>query len=477
MRTNSTGSRLQPAACVGDELEARGIGEMQVLERQQQGRPAGRPAQELHDGFAEPGPLQLGIGGAPRVTVGPGPVAGGRDDPGQGCGPGLIRGRQAGGGGQLAQRVGPEGERGHLSRTGGRCGRDGAEPARAGPRTRPACGGLKFLHQAGLADAALAFQQDGRPVPRPRGLPRPGEPGDVGFPPDEPRTRTHRSAGPAPFRRIARRPVRSGRPRRVPDRRDQRRRLRRHRDLQLGGQPLLQLGERFQGRRRITAGEEHPDEVRSGGLVQWAQGGSAAGAGERRGPVAGLAGLRHHVLQGRCNVVLQLVASHHDPVVIKILQQVPAAQGERRPGLTPPDKPPDLMQIHAQVAVGQRHGVAIRDQITAEVRSEGRAKRPDRAAQARPRAGLRNIGPEKPRKPGPRMPPGVEGQPAEERTDPSAGRQFSRYPVQPDIQLADDPDLKHGAVIVGARIPVRQRPEPCPRAPVRCGLSCALTVP
>ena len=108
---------------------------MQVLERQQQGRPAGRPAQELHDGFAEPGPLQLGIGGAPRVTVGPGPVAGGRDDPGQGCGPGLIRGRQAGRGGQLAQRVGPERERGHLSGTGGRGGRDGAEPARAGTRT------------------------------------------------------------------------------------------------------------------------------------------------------------------------------------------------------------------------------------------------------------------------------------------------------------------------------------------------------
>lgn len=75
------------------------------------------------------------------------------------------------------------------------------------------------------------------------------------------------------------------------------------------------------------------------------------------------------------------------------------------------------------------------------------------------------------------MPPGVEGQPAEERTDPPAGRQLTSYPVQPDIQLADDPDLKHGAVIVGARPHWRQRPEPCPRAPVRCGLSCALTVP
>ena len=58
------------------------------------------------------------------------------------------------------------------------------------------------------------------------------------------------------------------------------------------------------------------------------------------------------------------------------------------------------------------------------------------------------------------MPAGVESQPAEERTDPPAGRQFTRYPVQPDIQLADDPDLKHGAVIVGVRIVVRQRPGP-----------------
>ena len=90
--------------------------------------------------------------------------------------------------------------------------------------------------------------------------------------------------------------------------------------MQLGRQPLLQLGERFQGRRRITAGEEYPDEVRSGGLVQRVQCGSAAGAGERRGSVAGLAGLQHHVVQGRCDVVRQLVASHDDPIVIKLLQ-------------------------------------------------------------------------------------------------------------------------------------------------------------
>ncbi len=63
--------------------------------------------------------------------------------------------------------------------------------------------------------------------------------------------------------------------------------------LQLRGQPLFQLGERFQRRRRIAGLDQHPDEVTSGRLVQRAQRGPAAGAGEGRDLVAGPASFRH----------------------------------------------------------------------------------------------------------------------------------------------------------------------------------------
>jgi len=146
------GQPADPAPGVGDELETRGVGEVQVLERQQQGRLSRRPGQELDDGLAELDTLQPGICGRPGPAPGALAVAERRGDPDQVGSPGLVIGWLAGDRGEVAERVGPDRER--RGRAWSRGGGGGDRPA---ARACPAHGSPKLLDETGLADAALAL--------------------------------------------------------------------------------------------------------------------------------------------------------------------------------------------------------------------------------------------------------------------------------------------------------------------------------
>jgi hypothetical protein len=248
---------------------------------------------------------------------------------------------------------------------------------------------------------------------------------------------------------------------------DERHRGRRDRDPELGAEALLQPGEGLQRRRHLAGVHESTDEIGPGRLIQRAEGGPAPRPGQSGGRIARRPGPFGHVPKRRRDIAVQFRASLDDPVVVQFLQQVPAAERERRLELALRDQPPNLPQIHVQVIARERHGVAPGGQVAAEIRAEHRAKRPDSAAQAGPRAGVQDVGPEQAREPGPRMPARVDRQPAQERACPSAGRQLRRLAGEPDLQFTDHADLKHGCR--HSRLARRAENSPVP------SLTCALT--
>ena len=226
---------------------------------------------------------------------------------------------------------------------------------------------------------------------------------------------------------------------------DQRRGGRRHPDPELGAQPLLQPGELLQRRRRVARLDQYLDEAGRGGLLQPVQRGAAARPGERgrrvpRGPRP----VRQFAQRGR-DVTVQFLPGVDDPVVIEFLQQFGAAQGNGRLRLAVRDQPPDLPQIHVQARPGQRDRVPIGAEIAAKVRPQRRAERPERAAQAGPRAGVQDVGPEKTGQPGARMPAGMQHKPRQQRAGPAAGRQLRLRSAEPHTQLPDHLNLSHDA--------------------------------
>ena len=178
----------EPPSGVGDQLEAGRVRQVQVLEGQQHRGPARCPGQELHHGLAQPDPLELGIGAGSRRRHRCRPLpepAPGRSWPGRRSR--RRRRRSAGQAHEIAQRVGPDGER--------RMRGPGPPPwsgDQGGVRGRPPRRGLQFLDQPGLADAALAFKQHGSAGAAPRRPPGLDQLGEVLVPADEARGRLDR---------------------------------------------------------------------------------------------------------------------------------------------------------------------------------------------------------------------------------------------------------------------------------------------
>jgi hypothetical protein len=247
-------------------------------------------------------------------------------------------------------------------------------------------------HEARLADAGLAADEDEPPLAGPRALEGGLEAGERRGAPDE-----RAGAGPAHDGGHARRRGGGGGGRHVgvglarAHRIDQRPGLGRRRDAQVRAQPLAQaLGGR-ERRGAIARRGQSPDERAPALLGERVQAGRRAAQADGRRTVARRLGAGCERLEPCRDPLALLVARREHPVGLQAGEQRAGAQGERLVGAAVGEQRLRLAGVHPvrlerdRVAVGRE---------AARRRAERAAQLVERRAQARAGAGVEDVGPE-----------------------------------------------------------------------------------
>ena len=374
---------------VGQQLETRGVREVDVLERERDRPVAGRPLDELDGRLLQPRALEVGRRAGALAVAGAEAPAEPRRERRKARGPPGVGRRRREVARQLADQLRPEPER----RAAALAVRPAGVERRARGRERPAGAGAveQLVDEAGLADAGLAGDRDDAAAPVARGRPDVEQHPQLAFAPDERERGLGRGSRRAD--RGGRRALRRGllgahlvedRPRR-----------RRGRDAQLAAQALGEPVVHADRRRALPRRGQPAHQTTVRRLVEAVERGLAACPRERRLGVAAGLGLPREPLEHGPEALAMRRPRLDGPVVVEALEQVAAAaqrdrlleaargaellEGER----VDPDRAPAVEADPVGVG-GERAGG----------RPQRPPQRPDRSPQARPCARVEHVGPE-----------------------------------------------------------------------------------
>ena len=336
--------------------------------------------------------------------------------------------QRAGLGQQVLKQLRPQRERRGRSRA---ARRPGGGPGAVGCRCRE-----HFPREPGLAHAAVPADHDGGPAAAGR-LPVPQQGTHLTVPANQRRAGAGRGGG-------------HGRRRRLPQARDHPGGLGGRADPELRAEPR---GEPVVGGHRpgLVAGrDEQPDQLAGGLLVQ------RLARRPPGGPVAcrcdvpvGLGRRGERPVRGAQPVPVLVPGVEH-PVSVELAEQVAAVQRHRIGGTPGRQQPAELADVHQQPVASQLREIPPGAQVAVGGRPERGAQRPQRAAQAGPRAGVQDVRPQQGSKPGPAVRTRPQGEPGQQRAGAAAGRQFDGGAVELDPELAEQADLQDGHAQVSA---------------------------
>jgi hypothetical protein len=390
-------------ADVRGEPEARTVGEVGVVERDQRRPVDARPLDQAQHGLEHPQPLDLRRGDDRRRAGATESGAELRREPVQ-----LDRPRRTGRhrGCRRDERPGelqPEAER-RL-----------AAHVPAGADRDPAAGGddavSEVRDQRGLADPGLAGEDDDTAGSVCRRPPLPAQLGDFG--------RASEQACGGAVR------ARGGRPGvRGPG-------GRRRADTQLGPQPVGELTARDDRARPVAGRREAAHEIAVGGLVERRERAQPPAVPDRCREIAGLLRRGSQAVQGGDATSPVVLALGVRPDVVDPRQQLAL---RRRRVVERVDPRP----VGAQAELGAR---AVQDPLPR--RTPALPQRPGGGAQAGPGTRLRDVGPEAGGQRRARVGAGMQGEPAEQRSYPVAARHGERLAVQFGGEPATHPKPEH----------------------------------
>ena len=409
---------------VAGQLEARPVGGVDVLEHEQHRRLPGGPVQQRHHRLEQPRALEVGRHrGARRAAAGE--VRGQlRREDGQIVRPGRLAARRRERRQQLADQLGPQAERRRAAQV-ERRGHGGQSAGGARPRAQ-------LARQPRLADPRLAADHRRRTGAGADRFPRRLELGQLTLAAEEREQagRRRRHAGDRMRRRRRAQPL------------DQLARLPRRRHAEL---PPQALGQRAVGAHRagaIAGAIEALDQPPVGLLVEPVVLDLPARELDRLADLAAL-------LRRACKLLEQLdhplavpVARRDRPVVLEPLEQIAAAQLERRLGIV---RRQPLELAHVDPRVRARRARPTRSPSTTKRVAELAAQRPQRAAQARPRALVEHVGPEAAGQLAPRDRPRRQRQVREHRPRALRSGRVDHRPVQLDLERPKQACAQHAS--------------------------------
>ncbi len=434
----------QPARApsgVGEQLERRRVGEVDVLERERE-RPVPRgPLEQLDRRLVQAHALEVGRRGEALDGLAAEPereVGNERREVRRPCGGGGRRGELAA---EVGEELGPRRER----RAAAGVGRAAEVDRGAGGGQRPVAAGTveQLEDEARLAHARLGDDRDHRAPARAGGVPRGGELRELAVAPDERQPR--RSVGPRGPGRRGRGERRAGRGRaevvgRAP-------RLGRGCDPQLAAQALAQPVVHADRRGALAGGREAAHQPAVGRFVEAVERRLPARPREGCGRVARVLGGAREPLEDADQGLAVRGARLDRPVVVELGQELPAAH---RDGLL---EPPRRRQVGEgagvdpdRVRTGEADLSAVRHQRVGGG-AERSAHRPHRGAQAPACARVEHVGPEPRREVRPRMRPGMQREPRQERPRPAPGGRLDRGAVGLDAQRPEHVDPEHGPTL------------------------------
>ncbi len=321
-------------------------------------------------------------------------------------------------------------------------GRDRLLEAAAGADLRAAGMGRRaeLGHEARLADAGLAADQDEAALAGARAVQGGREPGERGVAADE------RAAGAADDAREAGRraggAARLGGARllRRPDLRGERPRLGRRRDPEPRAQPVAQA---LVGRERggpVAGGREAADERPPPLLGVRVERDLLAAQPDGRGAVAARLGRVGERAQPRRQTLAVRVALGQHPVLLEPGQQLAVAERERLLGPARREQRLDLARVDPRRV--ERDRVAVGDEADAR-RAERAAELVERRAQARPGARVEDVGPEPRRDGRARVAAGMQREEAEQLAGAAARRRVERGPVGLEGEAPEHAHAEH----------------------------------
>ena len=402
----------EPAQHVGQELEARRVGQVDVVEQQHERPVADRVLDRVDRRLQQARAHVLGRRAAARRRGGAAePARQRRCDDREILGPGGVGGGRGEVLGQVAQQLRPE-----------RVGRRAAElQRRAGGRARAGGAGAldELARQARLADPRLAAH-DRHPGAQLQ------QRVELGVAPDD-RRRTRRAAGGCGG--CAAHPC-CGRTR-----------LGRRREPELRSQALGEPVVHRERRRAVAVVGQALHEVARRRLVERIE--LQAPAGVRDGEL-GRGRTQRQPCKERAQPRGLAVALLQHPVLIEVGEQRTAVQGRRRLELVTVDEGVELLQVGRAV---QGDPLASGDERVGAAVAQRPAQRPGGAAQRRAGARVQHVGPESRGESAARMLAGMQREPREQLPRPAARGLLDAAAVDVRLQRAEQPDPEHAAIL------------------------------